>query len=91
MGKAMLIGAIQWVVQILVWVIIIDAVLTFIPSIDRRNPLVQLIRGITEPMYRPLRKIIPPVRLGDVGFDLSPIILILGLQLIGSILVRILI
>jgi len=90
MSQALLVMAIRWAVQILTWVIIIDAVLTFVPSVDRRNPVVKLIRGITEPIYRPIRKVIPPFRMGDVGLDLSPIIVIIGLQLVGSLLIKLL-
>jgi YggT family protein len=37
---------------------------------------------ITEPVLGPLRRAIPPVRLGVAALDLSPLIVILGLQLI---------
>lgn len=90
MGQAAIVAAIYWIVRILTWIIFIDVILTFIPSVDRRSPFVKLIRGITEPMYRPIRKVIPTVRLGDAGLDLSPIIVILGIQLIGSLLIKVL-
>lgn len=90
MGQHALILAIYWIVKILTWIVIIDVILTFVPSIDRRSPFVRLIRSITEPMYRPVRRLIPMVRVGDVGLDLSPIIVILGIQLIGSLLISLL-
>jgi YggT family protein len=90
MGQTVLVRAIRWVVEILTWIVIIDAVLTFVPSVDRRSPIVKLIRGITEPIYRPIRKVIPPFRMGDVGLDLSPIIVIVGLWLVGSLLIKLL-
>jgi len=88
MSQALLVMAIRSAVQILTWIVIIDAVLTFLPTVDRRNPIVKLIRSITEPIYRPIRKVVGPVRMGDVGLDLSPIIVIVGLQIVGSILVK---
>ena len=91
MSQALLVMAIRGVVEVLTWIVIIDAVLTFLPTIDRRNPIVKLIRSITEPIYRPIRKVIPPVRMGDVGLDLSPIIVILGLQLVGWLLINLLV
>lgn len=84
--RIMIANGIVFVAKILVWLMIIDAILTFIPSIDRRHPLVKLLRSITEPIYRPLRKVIPPVRLGDAGLDLTPLIAIIGIQLLASIL-----
>ncbi len=91
MGQQALVTAIYWIVKILTWIVIIDVILTFIPTIDRRSPFVKLIRGITEPMYRPIRKLIPTVRIGDVGLDLSPVIVILGIQFIGILLIRVLV
>lgn len=37
---------------------------------------------ITEPVLAPLRRILPPLRAGGMGFDLSPIIVLLVLQLV---------
>ena len=80
---------IYYAVDALIWIMIIDAVLTFIPSIDRRNPIVKLLRSITEPIYRQVRRVIPTVRMGDVGMDLSPLIAIIGLQILRAILFKI--
>jgi len=33
-------------------------------------------------MLRPIRAVVPPVRMGGAALDLSPIILILGLQIL---------
>lgn len=38
--------------------------------------------SITEPVLGPLRRAIPPVRLGAAALDLSPIIVLLGLQIV---------
>ena len=88
MGRMMLISLIGWMIQALVWIIIIDAVLTFFPTVDRRNPIVMLLRSITDVICRPIRKVVPSVRMGEVGLDLSPIIAILALQFIGSIVMN---
>ncbi len=41
---------------------------------------------LTDPVMGPLRRAIPPVRMGAAALDLSPIVLIIGLQiLIGAI------
>lgn len=37
---------------------------------------------ITEPVMGPLRRALPAVRLGNVALDLSPIVLIIGLQVV---------
>jgi YggT family protein len=38
--------------------------------------------AITEPVLGPVRRALPPVRMGGMGLDLSPIIVVFGLQLI---------
>jgi len=37
---------------------------------------------LTEPLYAPLRAVIPPIQ----GLDLSPLVLILGLRLLSGVL-----
>jgi YggT family protein len=37
---------------------------------------------ITEPLLGFVRRLVPPVRMGGMGLDLSPIIVVFGLQLI---------
>ncbi len=41
---------------------------------------------LTDPILVPLRKLIPGVRLGRVMLDLSPIIAIIGIQILLSII-----
>jgi YggT family protein len=41
---------------------------------------------IVEPMLRPIRKIVPPLRLGGTALDLSPLVLILGVRFVPAIL-----
>ncbi|MDZ7734058.1 MAG: YggT family protein [Acidimicrobiia bacterium] len=41
---------------------------------------------LTEPVLGPLRRALPPVRLGTVGLDLSPIIVFLGITILRSII-----
>jgi len=42
--------------------------------------------SVTEPVLGPLRRALPPVGIGGMGLDLSPIIVIIGLQIILGIL-----
>jgi YggT family protein len=41
---------------------------------------------ITDPLLTPLRRIIPPIRLGAVGLDLTPTIVIFGLFILSSLI-----
>ena len=41
---------------------------------------------LTEPLLGPLRRAIPPLRLGTVAVDLSPIIVFVGIRIIQGLL-----
>ncbi len=38
--------------------------------------------GLTEPVLGPVRRMIPTIAMGGMGLDLSPIIVLLGLQIV---------
>jgi len=61
------------------WVIIIRALISWV-SPDPRNPLVAALRNLTEPVLRPLRRLVPPRMTGNI--DVSPILAILLIQLV---------
>lgn len=76
------------------WVIIISVVISWLIAFDVlnvRNPqaanLVRLLDKITEPVYRPIRKVIPAIG----GIDLSPIVVIFGIYLLQNLVASILI
>lgn len=67
-------------------VVVIRIILSWIP-ISYGSPLegvASLIYALTEPVMGPLRRILPPVRLGGMALDLSPIIVILGIQVLRA-------
>ncbi|MBV9664062.1 MAG: YggT family protein [Actinobacteria bacterium] len=43
---------------------------------------------ITEPVLGPIRRMLPPIGMGGVALDLSPIIVIFGLEILKNALVR---
>ena len=48
------------------------------------NPVVRVTSALTEPVLEPIRKILPTAG----GFDFSPMVLLLGLQLLSRLLFR---
>ena len=58
-------------------VVLVAVILSWVP-LDRRNPLVTIIHGLTEPVLTPIRKILPPMG----GLDLSPMVLLIALQML---------
>jgi YggT family protein len=61
------------------WVIIAAALITWV-SPDPRNPIVMILRQITEPVLAPARRLLPPWKTG--GLDFSPLIVIFAIQLV---------
>ena len=47
------------------------------------HPLRAALDRVTEPVLAPIRRLIPPIG----GFDLSPLVLLIALQLLGRILI----
>ena len=69
--------------DIFVWLIIIRALMSWV-SPDPRNPVVQIIHSLTEPVMEPFRKIIPTIG----AIDISPMVLIFVVYFIKTMLVR---
>ena len=42
--------------------------------------------AVTDPVLLPLRRVIPPIRMGAVALDVSVIVLIIGLQIVAGVL-----
>jgi YggT family protein len=73
------------VINAYIWIIIISAVLSFIRP-DPYNQIVQAIYRLTEPVYAYLRKNMPFLIIS--GIDLTPLVLILGLQFIDTLMMQ---
>ena len=74
----------NFVLDIYFWVIIIAAVVSWV-SPDPYNPIVRFLHAVTEPVLRPIRRIIGS-RLGPI--DISPIIVILAIIFTQTFIVR---
>jgi YggT family protein len=77
----------DWILEIYKWVIIIAAVISWVNP-DPYNPIVKFLYSVTDPVLRPIRRLIG-FRLGPI--DISPLIVILAIIFIQSFLVRTLI
>jgi YggT family protein len=65
------------------WVIVAAALITWV-SLDPRNPIVRILRQITEPVLAPARRLLPPWKTG--GLDFSPLIVIFAIWLVEWVL-----
>jgi YggT family protein len=69
---------------IYMWIIIGRAVISWVNP-DPYNPIVQFLYRVTEPVLSPIRSRIP---FGNMGIDISPILVILAIVFLQSFLVR---
>src|SRR3546814_13782707 len=84
-----IIGIITMLLQLLIWIIIIQAVLSWLVAFNVINVHNQFVRTvlnaidrITEPLLRPIRRFMPDLG----GIDFSPMVLILVLIVIQRLL-----
>jgi YggT family protein len=75
---------VQWLsLGLLVW-IVLSYVVAFgrIPFDHPIRRIYEFLSRIIEPILRPIRAVVPPVRVGGAALDLSPLILIVGIQVL---------
>jgi len=80
-----LFSIVDMILQILVWVIIVQVIISWLVAFNVVNTSSNFVRTIfvgldrlTAPLYRPIRKIMPDFG----GIDFSPIVLILAIQIL---------
>jgi YggT family protein len=77
-----IVDIVQATVLVLTIAIICRALLSWFPNVDPRNPAVEFLVTITDPILKPIRAVMP--RLGML--DLTPMVAIILLQVIGRVL-----
>jgi YggT family protein len=85
-------GILILILQVYFYAVIAWVILSWIPT-SSTHPLGKVsvfLDRIIYPVILPLRRVIPPVRLGGGMLDLSPIVLIIGLRLLMNLISRIL-
>lgn len=78
-----LLGFVDWLLWLYSMIIIASALISWV-SPDPRNPIVMLLRQVTEPVLAPVRRLLPPWKTG--GLDLSPLIVLIAIQFIERVI-----
>jgi len=80
-----LFSIVDMILQILVWVIIVQVIISWLVAFNVINTSSNFVRTmldgldrLTAPLYRPIRKVMPDFG----GIDFSPIVLILAIQIL---------
>jgi YggT family protein len=80
----MLVTIIKFIGNLIILVVIVDAILSYFLS--PYHPVRNAIDRLLNPLLTPIRRVIPPLGM----FDLSPLILIILIQILSSILITVL-
>src|SRR5262249_41062877 len=78
-----LVDFIAWLLSLYSWVIIAAALISWV-SPDPRNPIVMVLRQVTDPVLAPVRRLLPPWKTG--GLDLSPVIVLIVIQFVERVI-----
>jgi YggT family protein len=72
-----LISLIHTIIDVYSFILFIAVILSWV-NLDRDNPVLRFVTAVTEPVLAPIRRVLPPAG----GFDLSPLVLFIGLRLL---------
>jgi len=75
-------------IQVYIVVLFVRIILTWFPT-DPWSGLGRFERAlgrVTDPVLAPIRRVLPPLRVGGGGIDLSPIVALVALEVLVSIL-----
>jgi YggT family protein len=81
---SVLIQLINIISQLIVLLVIVKVILSYF--MDPNHPVRQTLDGLVEPMLAPIRRVVPLIGM----FDFSPLILIILVQILSSVLIRLL-
>lgn len=77
-----LIELIKLLINVFFFAIIVQAILSWVQQ-GQHNPAAMLLWQLTDPVMKPVRRILPPVS----GIDLSPILALIGLKVLEMLII----
>ena len=79
-----------YIVEAYVVILIARALLSWLPARPGTafHRVVRVLDAVTEPVLRPIRRILPPIRAGGMGIDLSIIVVVIVAELVVIPLLR---
>jgi YggT family protein len=78
-----LVSFIAWLLDAYFWVVVVAVIVSWVNP-DPRNPLVRFLRQVTEPVFEPVRRWLPPWKTG--GLDFSPMIVLIAIQFVERVI-----
>jgi YggT family protein len=76
------------ILNLFLFVLVVRVVLSYIPAQPGSGlaTVTRFFEAVTEPVLRPVRHVVPPVRISGAAVDLSPIIVFFVIVFVRSIL-----
>jgi YggT family protein len=76
------------ILNVFLFILVVRVVLSYLPMSNGSAllPIVRFVEAITEPVLRPVRRIVPPLRVGGTAVDLSPIIVWIVILIVRGLL-----
>ena len=73
--------------ELYTWVVIAWVVFSWVPNPpEGLRPIVRGVATLVEPVLAPIRRVLPPLRIGMVALDLSALLLLLALNVLRGLL-----
>jgi YggT family protein len=72
-----MLSLIHTIIDVYSFILFIAVILSWV-NLDRDNPVLRFVTAATEPVLAPVRRVLPPMG----GFDLSPLVVFIGLRLL---------
>ena len=79
-------GPISFVLGAYRLVLIAYVIIAWVPRMpEPLQPAARVVRGLVDPVLAPLRRVMPPLRIGGVGLDLSILVLFFGVSILDAV------
>lgn len=85
-------GILCFVLTLAYYALIVWIILSYVVAFGRLSfdhPVRRIYEGLASainPVLAPIRRVMPPVRIGGMGLDLSPLVLFFGILILRSLL-----
>lgn len=83
-----MIAIINAILNIFLFVLLVRVVLSYIPAPPGSvlQPITHFFEAVTDPVLRPVRRVVPPVRMGSAAMDMSPLVVFFAILVLRALI-----
>jgi len=71
-----------YALEVCKFILLARVILSWVPNVNYRQPIVRFLYNVTEPVLKPIQRLIPPEKTGYI--DLSPLFVFFAIQFLQS-------